>query len=175
MKSVLLSLILLAGMAQAWEYQRNAAPLPLPENYQVPAGGKTVSRFNRQPLPPCLDAETGALVVECCEPPLTSGGVSHFYTVVYRLSADGRTLTRTERMWQSHMPGVEAHCRTHTLTTDTPFAFNSGSSRVVFEVDAHGRISKVTQHGKLFHKTLPPEGKIFYPSAKAPGIIHVIP
>ena len=175
MKSTLLSLLLLAGMAQAWEYQKDAAPLPLPGNYQAPAAGKTTSRFDRKPLPPYWDAATGSLVVECCHPPVTRDGVSQFYTVVYKLLADGRTLTSTQRMWQSHQPGEEAHCRTHTFTTDTPYSFGSGTRRTVFEVDAQGGITKVTQYGKLSHKTLPPGGKVFYPGAKAPALIHNIP
>ena len=175
MKHLFLTLLLLAGVAQAWEYRRDASPLPLPENYQTPAAGKTDSRFDRKPQPPYIDTASGQLVVECCHPPVARGGVSHFYTTVYRLEANGRHLTKTQRMWQSHQPGKEAHNRTYTFTTDTPYSFDSGSHRIEFEADAQGRITKVTLHGKLFQKKLPPEGKVFYPGTKAPGLIHLVP
>ena len=179
MKLILHSLILLiCGITQASVvdiYKRDAAPLPLPPSYQASAAGSSVSRFNRKPAPPYWDAATRQLVVECCHPPICRGGVSHFYTRVYRLSPDGKTLTCTQRMWQSHKPQEESLCRTYSCTSDSPGTFSNGSTTVVFKVDTQGTITQVTLHGKLFGDLLPEEGKIFFPGDKAPALIQLVP
>jgi hypothetical protein len=171
-------ILLISGITQASVvdiYERDAVPLPLPPAYQEPAAGSSMSRFSRKPAPPYWDAATRQLVVECCHPPICRGGVSHFYTRVYRLSPDGKTLTCTQRMWQSHKPQEEAHCRTYSCTSDSPCSFSNGGTTVVFKVDTQGTITQVSLHGKLFGDLLPEEGEIFFPGDKAPSLIQLVP
>lgn len=179
MKQHLLTCILLiTGIATASvvdTYKRDAAPLPLPAAYQAPEAGANASRFNRKPNPPYWDAASRQLVVECCHPPVCRHGVSHFYTRIYRLSPDGKTLTCTQRMWQSHKPQEAAHCRTYSTTSNSPFVFSDKATTVTFTTDAQGTITQVRMHGKLFGDTLPEEGKIFYPSDEVPALIQLVP
>ena len=156
-----------------WKYQRDAEPLPLPANYEAPKTGEKPSRFDRKARPPFWDTATSCLVVECCEPPVKAkNGVSHFYVFTYHLSADGRTLLRTSRMWNSHKTDIAPQPYTSVNTTDTPFTFASGKTRWVFEVDAQGAITSVTRFGKspLTDKELPAEGVTFYPGDYVPTL-----
>ena len=175
MKHLLLTLtLLLAGTAHAWEYQRNAIPLPLPGGYQKPAAGQTVSRFDRKARAPYWDTTAQCLVIECCMPPICRNGVSHFYTFVYTISADGKSMTRTKRMWNSHKTDAEPMAVTSTMTTDTPFHFNRGRVRYIVSVDSEGVITSIRAYGynTCTGKDLPPEGRAVYPNPKAPSIVH---
>lgn len=175
MKHLLLTLaLLLAGTACAWEYQRNAIPLPLPGGYQKPAAGQTVSRFDRKARAPYWDTTAQCLVIECCMPPICRNGVSHFYTFVYTISADGKSMTRTKRMWNSHKTDAEPMAVTSTMTTDTPFHFNRGRVRYIVSVDSEGVITSIRAYGynTCTGKDLPPEGHAVYPNPKAPSIVH---
>ena len=148
MKHLLLTLaLLLAGTAHAWEYQRNAIPLPLPGGYQKPAAGQTVSRFDRKARAPYWDTTAQCLVIECCMPPICRNGVSHFYTFVYTISADGKSMTRTKRMWNSHKTDAEPMAVTSTMTTDTPFHCNRGRVRYIVSVDSEGVITSIRAYG----------------------------
>ena len=161
-----------------WEYQRNAEPLPLPADYEAPKTGEKPSRFNRKARPPFWDAATGCLVVECCEPPIKAkNGVSHFYVFMYRVSADGRTLLKTSRMWNSHKTDIAPQPDTSANTTDTPFTFSSGQTRWTFEVDTQGVITRVTKFGKspFSHKDLPAEGVTFFPGDYIPSLRFYTP
>ena len=161
-----------------WEYQRNAEPLPLPADYEAPKTGEKPSRFNRKARPPFWDAATGCLVVECCEPPIKAkNGVSHFYVFMYRVSADGRTLLKTSRMWNSHMTDTPPTPYSFVNTTETPFTFSEGKTRWVFEVDAEGAITRVTEFGKspLTLKNLPAEGVTFFPGGHVPTLRFYTP
>ncbi len=166
--------LLLAGTANAWEYQRNAAPLPLPGGYQKPAAGKTVSLFDRKARAPYWDAAARCLVIECSMPPICRNGVSHFYTFVYTISADGKTMTRTRRMWNSHKTDAEPMAVTSTMTTDTPFHFNRGRARYIVSVDGEGTITSIMAYGYNTYtgKDYPPDGHAIYPSPKAPSVVH---
>lgn len=178
MKRILLSLALLAGTVFADTLPQQACThLPLPAAYQTPGAGTSISRFDRKPLAPYLDAATGCLVFECCMPPKVRNGVSHFYTFVYKLSADGRTLTRTSRMWNSNKTEKAPTPYTDTLTTDRPFCFAKGSLSYVFSVDAQGTITRITMHGTdpLLGKELPPDGRVMYPRLRAQSIVHYLP
>ena len=175
MKHLLLTLaLLLAGTAHAWEYQRNAILLPLPGGYQKPAAGQTVSRFDRKARAPYWDTTAQCLVIECCMPPICRNGVSHFYTFVYTISADGKSMTRTKRMWNSHKTDAEPMAVTSTMTTDTPFHFNRGRVRYIVSVDSEGVITSIRAYGynTCTGKDLPPEGRAVYPNPKAPSIVH---
>ena len=178
MKHLLLTLaLLLAGTAHAWEYQRNTIPLPLPGGYQKPAAGQTVSRFDRKARAPYWDTAARCLVIECCMPPKRHKGTSHFYTFVYKLSADGKTLTRTSRMWNSFNTDAVPTPHTYTNTTDTPYCFTDGRSSYTFSVDAQGIITRIVAHGynPLTGKSLPPEGLVIYPTPDSPSIPHYVP
>lgn len=179
MKRLLLPLtLLLAGSACAdWKYQRDTLPLPLPEGYQVPRTGENISRFDRAARPPHWDAASGCLVFESCMPPKRRKGTSHFYTFVYKLSADGKTLTRTSRMWNSSKTDAIPTPHTYTNSTDTPFCFTEGRSTHTFSVDAQGVITRIVTHGynPLTGKNLPPEGRVIYPTPEAPSIVHYLP
>ena len=163
-----------AGTALAdWEYLRHAEHLPLPADYPAPGAGEKSSRFDRKARPPYWDAATRSLVVECCEPPVRAkNGVSHFYVTVYRLSADGRTLLKTRRMWNSHKPDTPPTPYSFANTTETPFTFSEGKTRWVFEVDAQGSITRVTEFGSspLTLKELPAEGITFFPGDHVPTL-----
>ncbi len=175
MKYLLLSLsLLLAGPVHAWEYQRNAMPLPLPGGYQKPTFGQTISRFDRKARAPYWDTTARCLVIECCMPSISRNGVSHFYTFVYTISADGKSMTRTRRMWNSHKTDAEPMAVTYTMTTDTPFHFNRGRVRYIVSVDSEGVITSIRAYGynTCTGKDLPPEGCAVYPSSKAPSIVH---
>lgn len=175
MKHALITLaLLLAGTANAWEYQRDAAPLPLPGGYQKPAAGKIVSRFDRKARAPYWDAAARCLVIECCMPPICRNGVSHFYTFVYTISADGKTMTRTSRMWNSHKTDAEPMAVTSTMTTDTPFHFNRGRARYIVSVDGEGAITSIMAYGYNTYtgKDYPPDGHAIYPRPKAPSVVH---
>lgn len=175
MKHALITLaLLLAGTADAWEYQRTATPLPLPGGYQKPAAGKTVSRFDRKARAPYWDAAARCLVIECSMPPVCRNGVSHFYTFVYTISADGKAMTRTKRMWNSHKTDAEPMAVTSTMTTDTPFHFNRGRARYIVSVDGEGVITSIMAYGynACTGKDLPPDGLAVYPSPKAPSVVH---
>lgn len=177
MKRILLSLaLLLTGTACAWDYQSDATPLPLPPGYQKPATGESPSLFNRKARPPYWDAGARCLVVECCMPPMCRNGVSHFYTFVYTISADGKSVTRTERMWNSHKTDEEPKAYTSTMTTDTPYHFDKGRKRYIITVDAQGAIISIMEHGTdvLTGTDLPPDGRVVYPMHKAPGIVHYV-
>lgn len=179
MKHALITLaLLLAGTACAdWIYQRDASPLPLPAGYQKPRTGKKISRFDRKARPPYRDAGSGLMVFECCMPPKRIKGTSHFYTFVYRLSPDGKTLTRTSRRWNSSNTDTEPTPHTYTNSTDTPFHFTAGSSSYTFSVDAQGIITRIMAHGynPQTGKSLPPDGRVIYPTPEAPSIVHYLP
>ena len=171
--------LLLAGTACAdWKYQREISPLPLPAGYLAPRTGDNISRFDRKANPPYWDAGTGFMVFECCMPPKRIKGTSHFYTFVYKLSADGKTLTRTSRMWNSYKTDTDPTPHTYTNTTDTPFRFTTDHrSHLIFSVDSQGVITRIVTHGynPLTGKELPPEGHVIYPAPKAPSIPHYVP
>lgn len=170
--------LLLTGTAFAdWKFQREADPLPLPENYQAPGAGESSSRFDREARPPYWDAASGCLVFESCMPPKRRKGTSHFYTFVYKLSADGKTLTRTSRMWNSYRTDAEPTPHTYTNSTDTPYCFSEGRSSYTFSIDAQGCITRIVTHGynPLTGKNLPPEDRLLYPVPEAPAIVHYLP
>ena len=172
-----LALLLTSTACADWKYQREASPLPLPAGYQVPRTGENISRFDRKTNPPYWDAGTGFMVFECCMPPKRHKGTSHFYTFVYKLSADGKTLTRTSRMWNSFNTDAVPTPHTYTNTTDTPYCFTDGRSSYTFSVDAQGIITRIVAHGynPLTGKSLPPEGLVIYPTPDAPSIPHYVP
>ncbi|MBE6415818.1 MAG: hypothetical protein E7032_04715 [Akkermansiaceae bacterium] len=170
--------LLLAGTACAdWKYQREVSPLPLPEGYQAPRTGENISRFDRAARPPYWDAASGCLVFESCMPPKRRKGTSHFYTFVYKLSADGKTLTRTSRMWNSYKTDEPPTPHTYTNNSDTPYCFTEGRSTHTFSIDSKGTITRIVTHGynPLTGKNLPPEGRVIYPTPEAPSIVHYLP
>ena len=171
--------LLLTSTALAdWKYQREAEPLSLPAGYQAPGTGENVSRFDRNARPPYWDAASGCLVFECCMPPKNREGVSLFHTYMYKLSADGKTLTRTSRRWNSCKTDAPPTPYTYTNSTDTPFRFTTGSrSHLIFSVDSQGVITRIVAHGcnPLTGKNLPPEGRVIYPAPEAPSIVHYLP